>query len=130
MAFTDPAGGAPSVAWLALVIKRVCRRARNARRREVRELLPSAEGEPATFADAPAETEGRVVDFEQARSLLRGLKTTSGPRSPDAERRLGDATDGRALAAQLASGARVVALRQRINPLFSIFGSLQSYRRP
>jgi RNA polymerase sigma factor (sigma-70 family) len=70
----DPAGGAPPMAWLTLVVKRICWRVRCARRREVGELVPGAEGGAATFADAPAETEGRVVDLEEARARLRGLK--------------------------------------------------------
>jgi RNA polymerase sigma factor (sigma-70 family) len=69
----DLAGGAPPVAWLTLVVKRTCWRVRSARRREVGELLPGAESEAATLSDAPAETEGRVVDLEQARARLRGL---------------------------------------------------------
>jgi RNA polymerase sigma factor (sigma-70 family) len=68
----DPAGGAPPLAWLTLVAKRKCWRARGSRRREVGELLPGAEA--GRLVDAPPETEGRVVDLEEARARLRGLK--------------------------------------------------------
>jgi RNA polymerase sigma factor (sigma-70 family) len=70
----DPAGGAPPVAWLTLVLKRKCWRARGARRREVRELLPGAEAEAEALASSPPDTEARVVDLEEARARLRPLK--------------------------------------------------------
>jgi RNA polymerase sigma factor (sigma-70 family) len=70
----DPAAGAPPVAWLTTTAKRKCWRARDARRREVGELLPGAEAEASRFAGSPPETEGRVVDLEEARARLRGLK--------------------------------------------------------
>jgi DNA-directed RNA polymerase specialized sigma24 family protein len=70
----DPAGGAPPVAWLTLVVKRNCWRARDARRREVGELLPGAEAEAERLTGSPTETDGRVVDLDEARARLRGLK--------------------------------------------------------
>jgi DNA-directed RNA polymerase specialized sigma24 family protein len=70
----DPAGGAPPIAWLTLVVKRAAWRARERRRREVGELLPGAEAEAARYAAPRPETEGRVVDLEEARARLRGLK--------------------------------------------------------
>jgi RNA polymerase sigma factor (sigma-70 family) len=70
----DPAGGAPPLAWLTLVAKRKCWRARGSRRQEVGELLPGAEAEAGRLMGPPPETEGRVVDLEEARARLRGLK--------------------------------------------------------
>jgi RNA polymerase sigma factor (sigma-70 family) len=70
----DPAGGAPPIAWLTLVVKRKCWRAKGARRQEVGELLPGAEAEAGRLAARPLEIEGRVVDLEEARARLRGLK--------------------------------------------------------
>jgi DNA-directed RNA polymerase specialized sigma24 family protein len=73
----DPAAGAPPLAWLTTTAKRKCWRAREARRHEVGELLRGAEGEAARFVDTPPETEARVVDLEEARARLRGLKPTA-----------------------------------------------------
>jgi RNA polymerase sigma factor (sigma-70 family) len=71
----DPAAAeAPPVAWLTTTAKRKCWRAREARRREVGELLPGAEAEAGRLVDPPPETEGRVVDLEEARARLRRLK--------------------------------------------------------
>jgi DNA-directed RNA polymerase specialized sigma24 family protein len=70
----DPAGGAPPLAWLTLVAKRKCWRSGGARRREVGELLPGAEAEAGRLAGSAPEVEGRVVDLEEARARLRGLK--------------------------------------------------------
>jgi RNA polymerase sigma factor (sigma-70 family) len=70
----DPTAGAPPVAWLTTTVKRRCWRARGARRREVGELLPGAEAEAGRLVGPPPETEGRVVDLEEARARLRGLK--------------------------------------------------------
>jgi DNA-directed RNA polymerase specialized sigma24 family protein len=70
----DPAGGAPPIAWLTLVLKRKCWRAKAARRQVVGELLPGAEAEAGRLVGPPPETEGRVVNLEQARVRLRGLK--------------------------------------------------------
>jgi DNA-directed RNA polymerase specialized sigma24 family protein len=41
----DPDGGVPPLAWLTLVVKRKCWRAKEARRRVVGELLPGAEAD-------------------------------------------------------------------------------------
>jgi DNA-directed RNA polymerase specialized sigma24 family protein len=62
------------LAWLTLVAKRKCWRARGAPRREVGELLPGAEAEPGRLTERPLEIEGRVVDLEEARARLRRLK--------------------------------------------------------
>jgi DNA-directed RNA polymerase specialized sigma24 family protein len=70
----DPAGGAAPLAWLTLVAKRICWRAKDARRREVGELLAGAEGEAARYVPESPSTDGRVVDLEEARARLRGLK--------------------------------------------------------
>jgi RNA polymerase sigma factor (sigma-70 family) len=70
----DPAGGAPPLAWLTLVVKRKCWRARAARRREVGELRPGAEAGAAGYAAAWPDTDARVIDLEEARMRLRGLK--------------------------------------------------------
>jgi RNA polymerase sigma factor (sigma-70 family) len=70
----DPAAGSPPIAWLTLTMKRACWRAREARRREVGELLPGAEAQAGPLVDGPGEIDGRVVDLEQARTRLRGLK--------------------------------------------------------
>jgi RNA polymerase sigma factor (sigma-70 family) len=70
----DPAGGAPPLAWLTLVLRRACWRARGRRRREVGELLPGAEAGAERLAGPPLEIEGRVIDLQEARAGLRGLK--------------------------------------------------------
>jgi RNA polymerase sigma factor (sigma-70 family) len=70
----DPAGGAPPLAWLTLVAKRKCWRAKGARRHAVGELLPGAEAETGGPLGPPPETEGRVVELEEARTRLRELK--------------------------------------------------------
>jgi RNA polymerase sigma factor (sigma-70 family) len=70
----DPSGGSPPLAWLALVVKRRCWRIREARRHEVGELLPGAEAEARRWATLRPEVEDRVVDLEEARARLRGLK--------------------------------------------------------
>jgi DNA-directed RNA polymerase specialized sigma24 family protein len=70
----DPAAGAPPIAWLTTTLKRNCWRARTARRREAGELLPGAEAEAERLVGPLPETEGRIVDLEEARARLRGLK--------------------------------------------------------
>jgi RNA polymerase sigma factor (sigma-70 family) len=70
----DPAGGAPPIAWLSLVVKRACWRAGDRRRREVGELLPGAEAQAERMAGSPPAVEARVVDLEEARARLRELK--------------------------------------------------------
>jgi len=70
----DPSGGAPPLAWLTLVLKRRCWRIREARRPEVGELLPDAEAEAARWRGSPPDPGARVVDLEEARARLRGLK--------------------------------------------------------
>jgi DNA-directed RNA polymerase specialized sigma24 family protein len=70
----DPTGGAPPVAWLTTTLKRKCWRARGARRLEVGELLPGAEADAGRLVGPPPETEGRVIDLEEARARARGLK--------------------------------------------------------
>jgi DNA-directed RNA polymerase specialized sigma24 family protein len=70
----DPSGESPPLAWLTLVLKRRCWRIRGARRPEVGDLLPGAEAEAGRLAERPFEIEGRVVDLEEARARLRGLK--------------------------------------------------------
>jgi RNA polymerase sigma factor (sigma-70 family) len=70
----DPAGGAPPIAWLTLVVKRACWRARDRRRREVGPLSEGAEAEAARYAPSRPETDARVVDLAEARARLRGLK--------------------------------------------------------
>jgi DNA-directed RNA polymerase specialized sigma24 family protein len=70
----DPSGGALPLAWLSLVVKRRCWRIREARRHEIGDLLPGAETEARRWATMRPEVEGRVVDLEEARARLRGLK--------------------------------------------------------
>jgi RNA polymerase sigma factor (sigma-70 family) len=70
----DPTGGSPPIAWLTLTMKRACWRARGARRREVGELLPGAEARADPSVGRPAETEDRVLDLQEARARLCGLK--------------------------------------------------------
>jgi DNA-directed RNA polymerase specialized sigma24 family protein len=70
----DPNASAPPLAWLTLVLKRKCWRAKAARRQVVGELLPGAEAEAGRLVGTPPETEGRVVDLEAARARLRALK--------------------------------------------------------
>jgi DNA-directed RNA polymerase specialized sigma24 family protein len=70
--YVPAAGGAP-IAWLTLVLKRKCWRAK-ASRQVVGELLPGAEAEAGRLLGPPPETEGRVIDLEEARARLRGLK--------------------------------------------------------
>jgi RNA polymerase sigma factor (sigma-70 family) len=70
----DPAGGAPPLAWLTVVVKRGCWRARARRLREVGELLPGAEADAERLAGSPPETEGHVIDLAEARARLHGLK--------------------------------------------------------
>jgi DNA-directed RNA polymerase specialized sigma24 family protein len=70
----DPAGGSPPLPWLTLTTKRACWRARGARRREVGELLPGAEAGAGRMPGSAPDLEGRVVDLEEARARLRGLK--------------------------------------------------------
>jgi DNA-directed RNA polymerase specialized sigma24 family protein len=70
----DPAAAAPPLAWLTLVLKRRCWRIRGARREEVGELLPGAEGEARRWTGLPPDPGAKVVDLEEARARLRGLK--------------------------------------------------------
>jgi DNA-directed RNA polymerase specialized sigma24 family protein len=70
----DPGGEAPPLAWLTLVLKRRCWRIREARRHEAGELLPGAETEAGRWAGSPPDPGATVVDLEEARMRLRGLK--------------------------------------------------------
>jgi RNA polymerase sigma factor (sigma-70 family) len=70
----DPGGEAPPLAWLTLVLKRRCWRIRAARRHEVGELLPGAEPEARRWTASPPDPGATVVDLEEARMRLRGLK--------------------------------------------------------
>jgi DNA-directed RNA polymerase specialized sigma24 family protein len=62
------------LAWLTLVLKRRCWRIREARRHEVGELLPGAETEAGRWTGSPPDPGATVVDLEEARARLRGLK--------------------------------------------------------
>jgi DNA-directed RNA polymerase specialized sigma24 family protein len=70
----DPAGEAPPLAWLTLVLKRRCWRIKEARRHEVGELLPGAETEAGRWTASLPDPGATVVDLEEARARLRGLK--------------------------------------------------------
>jgi DNA-directed RNA polymerase specialized sigma24 family protein len=70
----DPGGEAPPLAWLTLVLKRRCWRIKEARRHETRELLPGAESEARRWAGSPPDPGATVVDLEEARMRLHGLK--------------------------------------------------------
>jgi DNA-directed RNA polymerase specialized sigma24 family protein len=71
----DGTRGAPPLPWLTVVLKRTCWRAKEARRREVGELLPGAEAEAGPLTGRAPETEGHVIELEEARARLRGLKS-------------------------------------------------------
>jgi RNA polymerase sigma factor (sigma-70 family) len=70
----DPGGEAPPLAWLTLVLKRRCWRIREARRHEVGELLTGGETEAGRWTGSPPDPGATVVDLEEARARLRGLK--------------------------------------------------------
>jgi RNA polymerase sigma factor (sigma-70 family) len=70
----DPTAGAPPLAWLTTTAKRKCWRLSEARHHEVGELQPGAVTEAGRRAASPPDPGATVVDLEEARMRLRGLK--------------------------------------------------------